>query len=201
MAAESFVQVDAAEVAELERRFRVVAPQRVQRGLRSAFFALTRASLTESGKIIRQRYTVKAARLRRDLRIVNPNPSTLSYVIRGKDVPIGIGSFVGTRQNRRGVRVKIRKDRGPSTLRNSFGPKLGRNTFFTTHPDGEPNPKVRMSKGFNQGRLKRQLDVLFGPSAADMMLGADIDEKMADFALARYETEVNRQIDRAIRGF
>lgn len=198
------LEIDDSDLRKLELQLSRLAPAEINRRLPRVVRATAKGSITPTSKKVRELYTIKAGPLKKRIAVRDVNVADRSFVLRGFKSTIGIRNFSAS-QNKRGVSVRVLKGSARTQLRAAFGPASGLNAnpvFFTRlSPRGEPLPFREVRAGSNRGKVKQQLRAIKGPSAADMLNRDEVESAIADFAAPRYATELQRAIDRALRGF
>ena len=198
------LEIDDSGLRRLETQLKRVAPANINRALPRVVRSTARASITPISKKVREIYTVKAGRFRAATKVRDVNVADRSFKIRGFKSTIGIRNFSASK-NTKGVSVRVLKGKPRTLLRAAFGPSTGLNSnpvFFTRlDTSGNPLPFREVKAGRNAGQRKQQLRAIKGPSAADMIDRDEVEEAIADFAEPRYANELQRAIDRALRGF
>lgn len=194
------VKLDSSEVKELEKVFGITAPRELKRSMRRALSRTRRGAKTETSQRVRDDYNIQARRLKRDVVLTRANYSSFSFRVIGRNRTIGLMSFRGKggppNPTKAGVSVAVkigqRKLIGNAFIRTGLN---GNKQVFTRYSSsGKLLPKHRPTRGANAGKTKTKLRAIKGPSAADMMLGAEVEKPLGDNAQDQFLTELQRNL-------
>lgn len=149
---------------------------------------LRRRLPVEARRDIQGEYNVRADRVRKDLSVrTGGDGIALVGHFRG----IGLRNF-RARQVRRGVTSAIFRGARRSLDEGAFmTPLLGGGV----HAVQRAGAKRVMTKGRYVGKSRQPLEVLYGPTLAQMLRKGRRPERLADFARTTLRAEVNRQLD------
>ena len=194
------VSVDSSEVRELQRIFGTTAPKKLKRAMRFALGRTRTGSRKEASTKVREEYNIKAGRLKKGIVLTRPNFSNFSFRIIGKVRPIGLLNFSGksgpVRQTRAGISVATNV--GDRKLIKSAFIARGLNgniqVFSRFTDEGALLPKRKMTKGRFVGEKRRVIRSVKGPSAADMIDGAEVEEHITEFAQDKFLEELQRNL-------
>ena len=191
--ASSFIRIDDSQLRDLERLFSGVLPKELARARRTALSRTRRGAQSRVSTLIRERgktnYNLTAKRIKKGVR-VTPIRNNESFNVIGSNQKISLTSFVGTRDLKascRGVSVAVIK-----------GERKRIATGFIRQPLGGPQVFQRVFRGGQQvGRhpIRRRT----GPSIASMMRRNQAEEDLADFLQERFDSELARAINFALR--
>lgn len=181
------ISIDSSEVRELEKVFGVTAPKKLRKSMRRALSRTRSGARTETSKRVREKYNIQARRLKKDVVLTKPNYSSFSFRVIGRKKPISLISFRSKsgppRQTKTGVTVAVE----------TGSRKLIKHAFIARGAGGNAQVFTRyLGNGRKSGRLP--IRSLKGPSAADMMLGAEVEQPLAETAQERFLTELQRNL-------
>ncbi|MBH1408997.1 hypothetical protein I5U08_05720 [Stenotrophomonas maltophilia] len=146
----------------------------------------------EARRDIQREYNIPAARIRRDLSARNTeNGVRITGHFRG----VGLRNFDG-RSNTKGVSARVFRGGPRSQQAGAFqATLLGGNPQFVERY----GPKVEMTKGRYKGQRRQRVEVLYGPTVAQMLGKGRRADRLADFARRTARSEMERQIDIYLR--
>ena len=205
MARSGFIRIDDSQLRELEGLFSGVLPRELKSAQRIALNRTRRGAgsrvsqyLRTKGKI---RYNLPAARVKLGLTITSVSQAS-SFNVIGDPKPISLTTYSSTRQLQSGgVSVAVRKGARVKIQTGFIRPGLGGapQVFTRFGRAGSLLPKKEMEKGYHEGKIRTQIRAMKGPSIAGMMRAADVETDLADFLLDRFNTELVRAINLALR--
>lgn len=194
------VKLDSSEVRELEKVFGVTAPKRLRRSMRRALSRTRSGARTETSKRVREEYNIQARRLKRDVVLTRANYSSFSFRVIGRNRTIGLMSFRGKggppSPTKAGVTAAVKTGQR-SLIRHAFirtGLNGNKQVFTRYSSSGGLLPKHKVTRGSNAGKTKTKLRAIKGPSAADMMVGSEVEKTLGDTAQDRFLTELQRNL-------
>ena len=151
--------------------------------LGQALISSQRAAKTEFGRAALVAYTLKSGTFKRNLSITNVDKSALKYTVVGSEKPITIKSY-GARKKGNGLSVQFLKSGAQKDIPGGFFPSSG----------------ARAKVPFKRvGRKRYPLDVLFGPSAAEILAGNPIKESALKNTKDRLALDIKRRINRIVK--
>lgn len=172
--------------------------KRVADTAREADKAVSRATATlrrrlpvEARRDIQEEYNLPAGRIRRGL---TSRTIDGGVELTGSARGVGAIEFGGRWRGRKsdGATYMIRHGGDNSPLPGSFIATLLNGNRQIVERKG---PKQRMTKGVNKGRMKQPLQVVYGPSVAQMLRRPARGEHLADYA----QTILSAEIERLLR--
>lgn len=194
--ASGFIRIDDSQLRELEGLFSGVMPRQLTRARRTALNRTRRGAKARVSQQVRtkgkKRYNLPAARVKKGL-ILTRIRNNESFNVIGSRKSISLTTFSGTRdlfRSRRGVSVSILK-----------GQRLRVASAFIRQPRGGAQV---FRRAFVHGRSGKQvgrtpIDRLHGPSIAQMMEQNEVENDLADFLSERFNSELTRAINFALR--
>lgn len=172
---------------EVQRKLAALHQEVAGKAMASALNKTVAQAKTAMSREIRAEFTISASKVNQALRInrarasggqFNLEASLESPSKRGRS--LNLINFA-PRQTARGVTVKIKKGGPRKLLRGAFIANEGRTVFIRT---GEP--KRRMSKGFNVGKLREPIKALQTIDVAGMFNTKRINAKVLRFINTKF---------------
>ena len=205
MARSGFIRLDDSQLRELEGLFSGVFPNELKRARSMALNRTRRGAGTRVSQYLRTkgkiRYNLPAARVKAGLKITSVKQASYFNVI-GNSKPISLTTYSSTRQLKKGgVSVAVRKGARVKIQTGFIRSGLGGapQVFTRFGRAGSLLPRKEMRRGYHAGKTRTQIRALKGPSIAGMMRAADVETDLADFLLERFNTELARAINLALR--
>lgn len=174
------IKIASPDLAKLSRRLATVASDSPI-AFRQATQSVQRASNTETKRAAAAIYNLPQKRIADDVTVTSDAASNVR--IRARKRPPTLAAY-GGRMTRRGYSVTVFKERGRIVLgRKVFAPQKFGNVPFE-----------------RRGKERLPIDVLYGPSAADMLNNPKVFTPLQERLILRARTELDRRITRALRG-
>lgn len=159
---------------------------------RRAIATLRRRIPVEARRDIQAEYNIKAERVRRDLVARNTDEGVrLTGHFRG----VGLRNFDG-RSTRKGVSAKVFRGGARSSEAGAFAARLLNGNLQFVQRFGD---KVEMQKGRYIGKRRQRLEVLYGPTVAQMLAKGRRPDRLADHGRQVVRDEMDRQINYYLR--
>ena len=195
MAGSGFIRIDDSQIRELDTIFSGLLPAEINKGKRIALSRTRRGAQQRVSTLIRQRgevrYNIPAMRAKKGVKITPIINS--SFLVVGSNKPISLTSFSGTRdlfRSGRGVSVSVRK-----------GERTRISSGFIRQPTGGAQVYRRKFVSGNGGKQVGRYPIkrLVGPSIANMMDRNKAEDDLAEFLQERFDSELERAINFALR--
>ena len=152
---------------------------------------------TDAAKRIGSKINLKAARIKKDFSTHKATVKAIKGSVLAEGGPVGLASFVGTKQVKQGVSVKIYRDSNRFYLRHAFiGNVKGSNHVFERVDYGGGGP---YRSGFPYAKLPHQyrypLNRKTGPRIEDVYVKPEIMNPVLKNAGDRMDINIESQID------
>lgn len=196
-------RVEALGLSQQVARLQFVS-KNFNRDMRRVMGSAARIAPVEATRAATSVYAVKRQRIAKSWKVGTINKADLSFVLTGSAEAITLASY-SLRKTGRGLSVSVLKGRR-SIIGGSF---LARSPFSSPDPNDKvtllpfrrtrQRPRV-MKQGLYKGRLRTPIEVLLGPSPADMLNNPKVFEPMATQFIERAEREILRLLAVALDG-
>lgn len=178
----------------------VFDPRIVDQAVKSTLDKAARKVRTAITKEVRKDYAIKATAVKQSLTTHRLSPGASEVYIFSAGHRLSLKRFVVGRPNRRGVAVKIRKDRGRQRLQGAFiVPSLGGHVYRRT---GEPKRLTRHGRYATSGIQREPIKKLWSLSIPQMVASRhvmDAIQAQADEAIPRlFRHELAFRVNRVI---
>lgn len=156
-------------------------------------------SLNEIGAQLRTRasrqirdagYGLKAARIKKGLKVIKASPNKLTAIVRANGRPIRLAEFAARKAAAGGVSVNV-----------LHGRKIVKKAFLAKQKDGAPGIFQRTGTGhklvIKDGKVVRQgtpLKQLYGPSVPDALVNQVVMAELERLVAEKFDTILRRNI-------
>lgn len=173
-------------------------PARITQIQQRAVATMRRKMLTEAKRDIGREYKLTLGRIAKDLTSKTVEDG---IVLVGKARPVNAIQF-----GARWTRTKRGSGKGARyTFFRGSAVKVRPGSFIATGINGArlvfsrvtTEPKHRVTRGYNAGKMKQSLRGRYGPNVADMLKKGQRPQRLADFAVDILGQEIDRQLGRA----
>jgi len=138
---------------------------------------------TDESKEVRADLNLKSAYVNAAITTQKASWTNLTARTDAKSKPVGLINFSGTKQNAKGVSVKVKKKNRRSTLKHAFiqTAKNAKNVFW------------------REGKPRYPIDRLTGPRITDILAKKEIIGRVEDKAGVRLKTNIDYELTRVLK--
>lgn len=188
----------AATIAREHRKLSAELRRDAVRLRRGAARAINRTAITarnEAAKEIRKTLNVKASKIKGRLKLIKANANKLEGAVQSHYKPLRVSDFNGMRQTRKGVTVRLRKDKPRKLFKGAFIATMrsGHRGAFIRVPPGSRRTRGRPATSSPNLPIKE----LLGPND-QTIFGEHLDDlvRLSDKVL---QERLQREIEWALR--